>query len=73
MVPRIVAGIGARQDERRTFHSEDIGSTFGSKGFARELEPACLIVEVAQIIVHEADEPKPILGLFDADGLAAKS
>jgi len=71
MVPRIVAGIGARQDERRTFHSEDMGSTFGSKGFARG--SSLHVSDVAQIIVHEADEPKPILGLFDADGLAAKS
>src|SRR6266478_2558675 len=48
------------------------GSTFGSEGICKGFEPACLIVEVAQIIVHEADEPNPILGLFDAGGLAGK-
>ena len=35
-------------------------------------EPACLIVEVSQIIVHEASQPDMVLDLFDADGLAGK-
>ena len=47
-------------------------STLGPKGFWIGFEPACLVVEVAEIVVHEADEPNPIVGLFDADGLAGK-
>jgi hypothetical protein len=46
-----------------TFHSEDIGNTFGSKGFAG-FEPASLIVE--------ADEPNAVIPLFDAGALAGE-
>src|SRR6266571_323366 len=49
-----------------------MGNTFGPKGFCKWFEPACLIVEVAQIMIHEADEPNPVVGLFDADCLAGK-
>ncbi|ESY87086.1 hypothetical protein X739_10900 [Mesorhizobium sp. LNHC220B00] len=35
-------------------------------------EPACLIVEVFQIIIHEGSRPDMVLDLFDADGLAGK-
>src|SRR5882762_6768665 len=70
----LLPGLAPVRTNGERFHSEDIGSIFGPKGFARGggVEPACLIVEVAPIIVHEADEPNPILGLCDADGLAGK-
>jgi Phage integrase family len=35
-------------------------------------EPAGLIVKVSKIIIHKADEPNPIVGLFDSDGLAGE-
>jgi hypothetical protein len=35
-------------------------------------EPAGLVVEVSQIIVHKADEPNPVFGLFDSDGRASE-
>ena len=35
-------------------------------------EPACLVVEIPQIIVHEAGQPDMVLDLFDADGLTGK-
>ena len=43
-----------------------------SEGICKGFEPAGLIVEVAEIIIHKADEPNTVLGLFDADGLAAR-
>jgi hypothetical protein len=38
------------------------------KGF----EPASLVVEVSQVVVHEADEPDALVGLPDADLLAGE-
>lgn len=38
------------------------------KGF----ESARLIVEISQIVVHEADEPYVVVGLLDADGLSGE-
>jgi hypothetical protein len=35
-------------------------------------EPAGLIVKASEIIIHKADEPNPIVGLFDSDGLAGE-
>ncbi|WP_158231375.1 hypothetical protein [Bradyrhizobium sp. C9] len=35
-------------------------------------EPARLIVEVSQIIIHEADEPNPVIGLFNSDDLTSE-
>lgn len=35
-------------------------------------ESACLVVEVSQIIIHEADEPEALIGLFDTDGLVGE-
>ena len=35
-------------------------------------EPASLVVEVSQIIIHKADQPNPLVGLFDSDGLASE-
>jgi len=46
-----------------TDYSEDIGNTFGPKGF----EPAGLVVEVSEIIVHEVDGPNAVIGLFDSE------
>ena len=48
-----------------TVYTEDIGNTFGPKGFAKGFEPASLVVEVAEIVIHKADEPNPVFGLFD--------
>ncbi|HEY1615292.1 MAG TPA: hypothetical protein VGF97_16545 [Rhizomicrobium sp.] len=35
-------------------------------------EPASLIVEVSEIVMHEADEPDSVVGLPDADILAGE-
>jgi hypothetical protein len=37
------------------------------------LEPAGLVVEVSEIVVHEAGEPEMVVDLLDADGLPAKT
>jgi hypothetical protein len=52
-----------------TVYTDDIGSTFGPKGFCNGFEPARLVAEVSDIIVHKADEPNALVGLFDSDGL----
>ncbi len=49
-----------------------MGITFGPKGNFDRLESARLIVEVAEIVVHEADEPHPLAHLLHTDGLARK-
>ena len=49
-----------------------LGLTGPPEGILEWFEPACLIVEVAQIIVHEGDEPDPFAHLFDADVLTAR-
>jgi hypothetical protein len=36
------------------------------------LQSFLLQVEVSEIIIHKADEPNPVVGLFDADGLAGE-
>jgi len=38
------------------------------KGF----QPAGLVVEVSEIVMHEADEPNAVVGLLDSDVLAGK-
>src|SRR5258706_10894574 len=45
---------------------------FWSEGICKGFEPASLVVEVSEIIIHKADEPNPFVGLFDADGLAGE-
>lgn len=35
-------------------------------------EPACLIIEVSQIVGHEARQPDMVFDLFDANGLAGE-
>jgi len=35
-------------------------------------EPAGLVIEVSQIVVHGADEPDAVVGLSDADILAGE-
>ena len=62
---------GSVPDTWVTVYTDDIGNTFCPKRICDglELEPASLIVEVSQIMVHKADEPNPIVGLFDSDGL----
>ena len=47
-----------------TFDAEDIGNTFGPKG-RRRFESACLVVEGAEIVVDESDDPNPVADLFD--------
>ena len=49
-----------------------MGNTVGPNGFCNGLEPAGLIVKVPQIVVHEADEPDPVVYLSDADELPGK-
>jgi hypothetical protein len=51
-----------------TVYTEDMGNTFAPKGFAR----GSSLRASSSIIVHEADEPNPLVGLFDADGLTGE-
>jgi hypothetical protein len=46
-----------------TVYSEDIGNIFGVKRILDRLEPARLIVEVAQIVAQEGDEPDALADL----------
>ena len=55
-----------------TDYSEDIGNTFASERVFDGLEPARLVIEVTEIILHEADEPDLVGNLFDAHLLAGK-
>ncbi len=55
-----------------TVYSGDIGNTFGPKGIVDRFEPAGLIVEIPQIVVHEGDEPDPLADLRHADILPRK-
>jgi hypothetical protein len=49
-------------------HSEHIGSTFGPKGFSIGSSRR-LVVEIAQVVVHEGEEPNALAGLRHADVL----
>jgi len=55
-----------------TDHSGDKGNSFGPKGLSMGSGSAFRVIEVAQIIVHEADEPKPAVNLLDAYAFARK-
>ena len=50
-----------------TVHSGDIGNTFGPKGLSIGSSLTRLVVEVAQVVLHEGDEPDRSLDLRDAD------
>jgi len=45
---------------------------FRSEGILDRFEPACLVVEVAEVIVHKADEPNLLADLLDAEALASE-
>jgi hypothetical protein len=49
-----------------TIYSEHIGN-FRTEGILDRFEPAPLIVEVADVVVHEGDEPDALGHLGDAD------
>ena len=49
-----------------------MGNTFGPNGILDRLEPTRLIVEVAQIVLHEGDEPDALAHLRHADVLPGK-
>ena len=53
-------------------YSGDMGNTFGLKRILDRLEPALLVVEVPQIVIHKADQPDPVARLAHADVLARK-
>jgi hypothetical protein len=55
-----------------TGYSEDIGNTFGPKRALKRFEPAGLVVEVSQVVVHEADGPDVVVGLVDSNLLAGE-
>lgn len=63
---------GSIPDTWVTVYSGDMGNPFGPKGFVEWFQSACLIVEISQIIVHEAGQPDSVLDLFGADGLTGK-
>ena len=58
--------------KRLTLHSGDIGNRFGPNGFLIGSSQQVLIVEVAQIVVHEGDEPNVLADLFDTHLLPRK-
>src|SRR5437762_3840589 len=45
---------------------------FWSEGICKGFEPASLVVEVSEIVIDKADEPNPLVGLLDTDGLAGE-
>ena len=45
---------------------------FRSEGVFDRLEPACLAIEVAEIVIHKADELDVPVRLFDPDALAGE-
>ncbi len=45
---------------------------FWPEGILDRFEPTRLVVEVAEIVVHEADEPNLLADLLDADALAGE-
>lgn len=45
---------------------------FSLERIVRALDPAGLVVEEAQVVVHKADQPDLLLDLADADPLAGK-
>ena len=48
-----------------------MSNTFGSKGFCAH-HASCLVIEEAEVPVHDADEPDLVGDLFDADVLTGK-
>jgi hypothetical protein len=60
---------GSVPDTWVTFYTEDIGKHFWSERICKGFEPASL-VEISEIVIHKADEPDRLIGLFDSDGLA---
>ena len=55
-----------------TDYTGDIGNTFALEGAFDGLQPAGFVIEVTEIVVHEADEPNVVADLLDADLLAGK-
>src|SRR4051794_36991297 len=55
--------LGSRRHHLQHSRSERIGNGF---------EPAGLVVEIAEIVIHEGDEPDILAHLFDADLLPSK-
>src|SRR5689334_11261617 len=53
------AVLGSIPDTWVTVYSGGIGNTFGPKGF-RSFEPACVLVEVVEVIVQKADQRSPV-------------
>ena len=52
-------------------YSEDMGN-FSGEGVGRALDPTALIVEEAEVVVHEADEPDVVSDFPHADVLSRK-
>jgi hypothetical protein len=48
------------------------GSQFCSEWVVDRFQSAFCVIEVSQVIIHEADEPKPVFNLLDANSLARK-
>src|SRR5690349_6224624 len=45
---------------------------FRPEGIVDRFEPACLVIEIAQVILHEADQPNAVPDLGDADVLSGE-
>jgi hypothetical protein len=58
-------------DHRRQDRARDhVGNTFGPNGLSIRFEPAGLVVEIAQIVLYEDDEPDPLADLRHPDVFA---
>src|ERR1043166_8448929 len=56
-----------------TFYSERTGNSFDPNGVLDRCQPARLIVEIAQIVLHEGDKPDALADLRHADVLAGEA
>src|SRR5258705_7781463 len=61
---------GSFPDTWVTDYSGDMGNTLAVKGFGGALDPTALIVEEAQVVVHEADEPDVVSDFSHANVLS---
>jgi len=49
-----------------------MGYTFDPKGALQELQGFFLQINLAEIVIHKADQPDAVVDFFEADGLTGK-
>jgi hypothetical protein len=50
-----------------------MGDNLGPNGLSRGLQGFLLQVDIAEIVVHEGDEPNAVIDFFDSEALAGLS